>query len=95
MTPSSALETVLVDELVRGGVRDVVLCPGSRSAPLAYAVLAADRAGVTPEECLLVDDLAANCEGAAAAGWQAVHFTDTAAAIERLELLPFSVRSGK
>ena len=45
MTPSSALATVLVDELVRGGVRDVVLCPGSRSAPLAYAVLAAERAG--------------------------------------------------
>ena len=45
MTPSSALATVLVDELVRNGVREVVLCPGSRSAPLAYAVLAADRAG--------------------------------------------------
>ncbi|HEU5241291.1 MAG TPA: 2-succinyl-5-enolpyruvyl-6-hydroxy-3-cyclohexene-1-carboxylic-acid synthase [Ornithinibacter sp.] len=45
VTPSSALATVLVDELVRGGVHDVVLCPGSRSAPLAYAVLAADRAG--------------------------------------------------
>ena len=36
---------MLVDELVRGGVRDVVLCPGSRSAPLAYAVLAAERSG--------------------------------------------------
>ncbi len=45
MTPSSALATVLVDELVRNGVREVVLCPGSRSAPLAYAVLAAERAG--------------------------------------------------
>ena len=44
MNPSQALATVLVDELVRGGVRDVVLCPGSRSAPLAYALLAADRA---------------------------------------------------
>lgn len=44
MTPSSALATVLVDELVRGGVREVVLCPGSRSAPLAYALLAAERA---------------------------------------------------
>ena len=44
VTPSSALATVLVDELVRNGVRDVVLCPGSRSAPLAYAVLAAQRA---------------------------------------------------
>ena len=45
MTPSSALATVLVDELVRNGVREVVLCPGSRSAPLAYALLAAERAG--------------------------------------------------
>lgn len=44
-TPSGALAAVLVDELVRGGVRDVVLAPGSRSAPLAYAVLAAERAG--------------------------------------------------
>ena len=45
MNPSQALATVLVDELVRNGVREVVLCPGSRSAPLAYAVLAAERAG--------------------------------------------------
>ncbi len=45
VTPSAAFASVLVDELVRGGVRDVVLCPGSRSAPLAYALLAADRAG--------------------------------------------------
>ena len=45
MNPSQALATVLVDELVRNGVREVVLCPGSRSAPLAYAALAAERAG--------------------------------------------------
>lgn len=45
MNPSQALSTVLVDELVRGGVREVVLCPGSRSAPLAYALVAAERAG--------------------------------------------------
>jgi len=36
---------VVVDELVRGGVRDVVLCPGSRNAPLAFALHDADRAG--------------------------------------------------
>ncbi len=36
---------MVVDELVRGGVRDVVLCPGSRNAPLAFALHDADRAG--------------------------------------------------
>ncbi|KRE58651.1 2-succinyl-5-enolpyruvyl-6-hydroxy-3-cyclohexene-1-carboxylic-acid synthase [Phycicoccus sp. Soil748] len=45
MNPSTALATVLVDELVRRGVRHVVLCPGSRSAPIAYAVQEAERAG--------------------------------------------------
>ena len=45
VNPSTALATVVVDELVRQGVRHVVLCPGSRSAPFAYAVLAAERAG--------------------------------------------------
>ncbi|HET8601151.1 MAG TPA: 2-succinyl-5-enolpyruvyl-6-hydroxy-3-cyclohexene-1-carboxylic-acid synthase [Segeticoccus sp.] len=45
MNPSTALATVLVDELIRRGVREAVLCPGSRSAPFAYALQAADRAG--------------------------------------------------
>ncbi|MDT0214155.1 2-succinyl-5-enolpyruvyl-6-hydroxy-3-cyclohexene-1-carboxylic-acid synthase [Rothia sp. ARF10] len=45
MNPSTALARVLIDELVRGGVRDVVLAPGSRSAPLAYAVQQAERDG--------------------------------------------------
>lgn len=44
MNPASALATVLLDELERCGVREVVLAPGSRSAPLAYAAHAADRA---------------------------------------------------
>ncbi|MEN3539768.1 2-succinyl-5-enolpyruvyl-6-hydroxy-3-cyclohexene-1-carboxylic-acid synthase [Microbispora sp. ZYX-F-249] len=37
MNPATALSTVLIDELVRCGVTDVVLAPGSRSAPLALA----------------------------------------------------------
>jgi 2-succinyl-5-enolpyruvyl-6-hydroxy-3-cyclohexene-1-carboxylate synthase len=45
VNPSTALATVLVDELIRCGVREAVLCPGSRSAPLAYALQDADRAG--------------------------------------------------
>ncbi|GHH24870.1 HAD family hydrolase [Streptomyces rubradiris] len=47
---------------------------------------AAEMAGVAPGECVLVDDIEANCVGAEAAGWQAVHFTDTdtaAAALAR------------
>ncbi len=36
---------MVVDELIRGGVRDVVLCPGSRNAPLAFALQDADRSG--------------------------------------------------
>ena len=45
MNPSTALATVVVDELVRHGVREAVLCPGSRSAPFAYALHDADRTG--------------------------------------------------
>lgn len=36
---------VLVDELVRSGLREAVLSPGSRNAPLSYALLRAERAG--------------------------------------------------
>ncbi len=46
MNPSTALATVVVDEMVRHGVREAVLCPGSRSAPFAYALQEADRAGL-------------------------------------------------
>ncbi|WP_163697169.1 2-succinyl-5-enolpyruvyl-6-hydroxy-3-cyclohexene-1-carboxylic-acid synthase [Mycolicibacterium sarraceniae] len=45
MNPSTAQARVVVDELIRGGVRDVVLCPGSRNAPLAFALSDADGAG--------------------------------------------------
>jgi 2-succinyl-5-enolpyruvyl-6-hydroxy-3-cyclohexene-1-carboxylate synthase len=45
MNPPTAFARVLVDELVRGGVTDAVLAPGSRSAPVALALAAAERAG--------------------------------------------------
>ena len=45
MNPSTLQARVVVDELIRGGVRDVVLCPGSRNAPLAFALADADREG--------------------------------------------------
>jgi 2-succinyl-5-enolpyruvyl-6-hydroxy-3-cyclohexene-1-carboxylate synthase len=45
VNPSTAQATVLVDELVRSGVTEAVLSPGSRSAPLAFALHRADAAG--------------------------------------------------
>ncbi|WP_414467692.1 2-succinyl-5-enolpyruvyl-6-hydroxy-3-cyclohexene-1-carboxylic-acid synthase [Kytococcus sedentarius] len=42
VNPSTLAARVIIDELVRCGVREAVLCPGSRSAPLAYALAAAD-----------------------------------------------------
>lgn len=46
MRPASqALSEAVVHALLASGMRDVVLAPGSRSAPMAYALLAAERAG--------------------------------------------------
>lgn len=45
MNPSTTGARVLLDELVRLGLREIVLCPGSRSAPLAYAALDLEEAG--------------------------------------------------
>jgi 2-succinyl-5-enolpyruvyl-6-hydroxy-3-cyclohexene-1-carboxylate synthase len=45
VNPSTAQARVVVDELVRLGVTEAVLCPGSRNAPLAFALHAADAAG--------------------------------------------------
>jgi 2-succinyl-5-enolpyruvyl-6-hydroxy-3-cyclohexene-1-carboxylate synthase len=45
VNPSTAFARVLVDELLRGGVTDAVLAPGSRSASVALALAAAERAG--------------------------------------------------
>ena len=44
-TPATALAQAVVERLLAAGVADVVLAPGSRNAPLAFAVWAADQAG--------------------------------------------------
>ncbi|GHH37270.1 2-succinyl-5-enolpyruvyl-6-hydroxy-3-cyclohexene-1-carboxylic-acid synthase [Lentzea cavernae] len=46
MNPSTAQARVIVDELVRNGVRHVVLCPGSRNAPLSFALYQAEQNGL-------------------------------------------------
>jgi 2-succinyl-5-enolpyruvyl-6-hydroxy-3-cyclohexene-1-carboxylate synthase len=45
MNPSTAQATVMVDELIRNTVSHVVLCPGSRNAPLSLALHQAAAAG--------------------------------------------------
>jgi 2-succinyl-5-enolpyruvyl-6-hydroxy-3-cyclohexene-1-carboxylate synthase len=45
VNPSTAFARVLVDELLRGGVTDAVVAPGSRSAPVAVALADAEAAG--------------------------------------------------
>ena len=46
MAESTRLARALVEGLLGAGVRDVVLAPGSRSAPLAYVLFEADRVGL-------------------------------------------------
>ena len=46
--------------------------------------LAASRAQVRPEECVLVDDVVNNCVGAETAGWRAIHFVEVRSAAEQL-----------
>ncbi len=45
MNASTLQARVLVDELIRCGITDFVLSPGSRSAPLAFALAAAEKRG--------------------------------------------------
>ena len=60
---------------------------GLRKPDPAIYALAAERAGAPPERCLLVDDLAANCDAARAAGWSAVLYETVPQAITETERL--------
>jgi 2-succinyl-5-enolpyruvyl-6-hydroxy-3-cyclohexene-1-carboxylate synthase len=43
---ATACARVIIEELITRGIRDVVLAPGARSAPLAYECFEADRIGL-------------------------------------------------
>ncbi len=58
--------------------------------PRAY-LDAARRLGVSPRACTFVDDVLENCEGAAATGMHAIHFTDAQALAASLARAGFPV----
>lgn len=49
--------------------------------------LAAERLGVAPGECVMIDDIAANCEGAEVAGMQSILHTENDLTISKLTTL--------
>ncbi len=54
---------------------------GCRKPEARIYELTLERIGMPAEECLFIDDLRPNCEGAEAAGMRAVHFRDNEQAI--------------
>jgi putative hydrolase of the HAD superfamily len=50
--------------------------------------LSAERIGVAPEECVFVDDLRENCEGAEAVGMKAILHRGSAGTLPQVEELP-------
>jgi len=69
---------------------DVVVASGDvgfiKPQPQIYQVVA-DQLGVTPEECVLIDDIAEFCDGARIAGMQAIQFFTNEQALTDLNTL--------
>jgi epoxide hydrolase-like predicted phosphatase len=60
---------------------------GCRKPERRIYELTLERLGLAADACLFVDDLAPNCEGAAAIGMRAVHFRDNRQAIAEIRAL--------
>jgi epoxide hydrolase-like predicted phosphatase len=78
-SPSASLD--IFDVRVRSGEEGV-----RKPEPEIY-LRAADRLGLSPEECVFVDDLPANVEGAVAVGMAGVLHRDATITIPKLEAL--------
>ena len=83
----------MIDDLFEGRVDDMfdmVLLSYSegitKPSPEIF-LLAADRMGLAPEECVMIDDLISNCEGADVAGMKSIQHVDNALTIAKLEKL--------
>ena len=57
---------------------------GCRKPESKIYALTLERIGMSPEQCLFVDDILVNCEGAQKAGMSAVHFQDSDQAITEI-----------
>lgn len=72
----------------RGQLFDAVVLSGeemvTKPSPVIFE-LAAERLGVSPGECLMIDDRADNCAGADAAGMQSVQYETTEQVIAAVE----------
>lgn len=55
-TPNEAWATSFIEELIRSGVTQYYICPGSRSTPLTAALARAMRAHIGVIECISVHD---------------------------------------
>lgn len=77
---SLLLETRLRDELMIYDLFDVVVISAQigmmKPKPGAYLAIA-ERLNVAPEECIFVDDVISNIDGAAAVGMSGIHFKPT------------------
>jgi putative hydrolase of the HAD superfamily len=60
---------------------------GCRKPEAEIYALTVKRLGLPAQACLFIDDLAPNCEGARAAGMQAVHFRDNEQAVAEIRAL--------
>jgi len=81
LDPAALDWAALFDEILLSGELGV-----GKPDPRIY-LLAADRLGLIPEQCVFVDDLRVNVRGAAQLGMVGVHHTDIAATRTELEAL--------
>lgn len=85
LEPSALVARTVVETILREGIRDFVLCPGSRSAPLAIALAQAEAAGIA-ELMVEIDERVAGfiALGLGKAGRPAVVITTSGSAVANL-----------
>lgn len=97
VSPASGLAVRLLAELVRAGVRDVVVCPGSRSQALALAAAEAEAAGAVRLH-VRIDERSAGFFAlglARESGWPAPVIVTSGTAVANLVPAAFEAHEGR